>query len=220
VENLCNLEKFRIFLKKEPKEFNRLIKNGNQELIINLFCALEEKNIDKIVTFIKDDELHGSAYILDNLLQLEPVSLPIIDRFINSIFLDEGSFIERVDKVRKISSNILETLTVEKKKIRKDAKDKNSNVNNSSDLLQQVMDEIKKHSKKLEELKEKQKKDKELESIKIQILEIEKELDIKNIEEMDEKLKYYKNKKKSIDKIQEEINESKELFTSLPKDGA
>ena len=220
MENLCNLEKFRIFLNKESEEFNEVIKNGNEEFILNLFCALEEENIDKIVTFIKNDEQNARGYILNNLLQLEPVSLPIIDRFIKSGFLDEYSFIKRVDMVRKISSHILETLRKEKLKIRKGSNDEGQDIYNSSILLQQVMNEIEKHSEKLEELKEKQEKDKELESIKNQILEIEKELNITNIEDMDEKLKYYINKKKVIDQIQEEINESKKTFTSLPKDGA
>ena len=220
MENLCNLEKFRIFLNKEPEEFNELIKNGNEEFILNLFCALEEENIDKIVTFIKNDEKNANGYILNNLLQLEPVSLPIIDRFIKSGFLDEYEFIERVEKVREITSHILDTLKDEKLKIRRGIKEEKNITNSSADLLQQVLNEVEKHSKKLETLKEKQKNYKELEKLKSQILEIEKELKIKNIEEMKDKLKYYQNKKKDIDKIKDEISKSKELFTVLPEDGA
>ena len=63
-------------------------------------------------------------------------------------------------------------------------------------------------------------KDNELSMIKSQIDEIEKELDIKTRKEMDSKLKYYQERKQEIDTIQKEINESKELYKILPKDGA
>jgi hypothetical protein len=220
VENSCNLEKFRILLNKPVEEFSLLLQHGNEELIINIFCALKDENIDKVVAFIKSDEQIGNGYILDNLLQLEPLSLPIVDRFIKSGFLDEYDFIKRVDAIRNITSHILETLRKEKLKIRRNANEESSKPNNSMDLLQQVIDEIEKHSERLKNLKDTKEKNIELKELKAKILEIEDELNVKNIEEMDDKLKNYQKKKKDIDKIKEEINKSKELFTRLPKDGA
>ena len=220
MEYSCTIEKLRIILSKPVEEFNQLIQDGNEELVINILCALKNENIDKVIVFIKNNERIGEGNILNNLLQLEPFSLPIIDEFIKSGFLDEDEFIERVDKVRKVTSHILETLKAEKLKIRKGINEEKNATNSSADLLQQVINEVEKHSDKLKNLKEKQKNDRELETLKSQILEIEKELEVENIEEMNEKLKYYQNRKKEIDKIKIEITNSKALFVSLPKDGA
>ncbi len=54
--------------------------------------------------------------------------------------------------------------------------------------------------------------------LKEKIKRINKEMSVKNIEELRMKLEDYKSIKSNIDKIEDEIKWSKNLFKNLPKD--
>ena len=219
MERECNLEKFKIILRKPVKEFQDLIEVDSEELILHLVCGLKDEHSEKIVSFIQEDEIDGFGNVLNNLLLLEPFSSKIINEFIESDFLDENDFIKRADNIRNITTTIIENLQKQKVKIRKDGKDFRY-MGSVEDKLADVINELKKHKNILDMLQAEKDKDNELSMIKSQIDEIEKELDIKTRKEMDSKLKYYQERKQEIDTIQKEINESKELYKILPKDGA
>lgn len=219
MERECNLEKFKIILRKPVKEFQDLIEVDSEELILHLVCGLKDEHSEKIVSFIQEDEIDGFGNVLNNLLLLEPFSSKIINEFIESGFLEENDFIKRADNIRNITTTIIENLQKQKVKIRKDGKDFRY-MGSVEDKLADVINELKKHKNILDMLQAKKDKDNELSMIKSQIDEIEKELDIKTRKEIDSKLKYYQERKQEIDRIQKEINESKELYKILPKDGA
>jgi len=219
MERECNLEKFKIILRKPVKEFQDLIEVDSEELILHLVCGLKDEHSEKIVSFIQEDEIDGFGNVLNNLLLLEPFSSKIINEFIESDFLDENDFIKRADNIRNITTTIIENLQKQKVKIRKDGKDFRY-MGSVEDKLADVINELEVHKNILDMLQAKKDKDNELSMIKSQIDEIEKELDIKTRKEMDSKLKYYQERKQEIDTIQKEINESKELYKILPKDGA
>jgi len=216
----CNLEKFRIFLEKDPEEFHKLIIENNEDLILNLICALKNSNISKIIAIIKEAEKNGNSNILDNLLQLEPFSNPIIEEFIKSGFLNELEFVERVDKVRKITSNLLNSLVEEKKFIRKNASTQISSINSSQKELELVLKEIQKYENELKILKDKKENDKKLKNLQKEINLIKKELQARNIKSLELELEKLKKQKAEIDSLKEEIEKSKNLFKNLPKDGA
>lgn len=215
----CNLEKFKIILRKPVKEFQDLIEVDSEELILHLVCGLKDEHSEKIVSFIQEDEIDGFGNVLNNLLLLEPFSSKIINEFIESGFLEENDFIKRADNIRNITTTIIENLQKQKVKIRKDGKDFRY-MGSVEDKLADVINELEVHKNILDMLQAKKDKDNELSMIKSQIDEIEKELNIKTRKEMDSKLKYYQERKQEIDTIQKEINESKELYKILPKDGA
>ena len=215
----CNLEKFKIILRKPVKEFQDLVEEDSEELILHLVCGLKDEHSEKIVSFIQEDEIDGFGNVLNNLLLLEPFSSKIINEFIESGFLDENDFIKRADNIRNITTTIIENLQKQKVKIRKDGKDFRY-MGSVEDKLADVINELEVHKNILDMLQAKKDKDNELSMIKSQIDEIEKELNIKTRKEMDSKLKYYQERKQEIDTIQKEINESKELYKILPKDGA
>lgn len=219
MERECNLEKFKIILRKPVKEFQDLIEVDSEELILHLVCGLKDEHSEKIVSFIQEDEIDGFGNVLNNLLLLEPFSSKIINEFIESGFLEENDFIKRADNIRNITTTIIENLQKQKVKIRKDGKDFRY-MGSVEDKLADVINELEVHKNILDMLQAKKDKDNELSMIKSQIDEIEKELDIKTRKEMDSKLKYYQERKQEIDTIQKEINESKELYKILPKDGA
>ena len=219
MERECNLEKFKIILRKPVKEFQDLIEVDSEELILHLVCGLKDEHSEKIVSFIQEDEIDGFGNVLNNLLLLEPFSSKIINEFIESGFLEENDFIKRADNIRNITTTIIENLQKQKVKIRKDGKDFRY-MGSVEDKLADVINELEVHKNILDMLQAKKDKDNELSMIKSQIDEIEKELDIKTRKEMDSKLKYYQERKQEIDRIQKEINESKELYKILPKDGA
>jgi len=219
MERECNLEKFKIILRKPVKEFQDLIEVDSEELILHLVCGLKDEHSEKIVSFIQEDEIDGFGNVLNNLLLLEPFSSKIINEFIESGFLEENDFIKRADNIRNITTTIIENLQKQKVKIRKDGKDFRY-MGSVEDKLADVINELEVHKNILDMLQAKKDKDNELSMIKSQIDEIEKELDIKTRKEIDSKLKYYQERKQEIDRIQKEINESKELYKILPKDGA
>ena len=219
MERECNLEKFKIILRKPVKEFQDLIEVDSEELILHLVCGLKDEHSEKIVSFIQEDEIDGFGNVLNNLLLLEPFSSKIINEFIESGFLEENDFIKRADNIRNITTTIIENLQKQKVKIRKDGKDFRY-MGSVEDKLADVINELEVHKNILDMLQAKKDKDNELSMIKSQIDEIEKELNIKTRKEMDSKLKYYQERKQEIDRIQKEINESKELYKILPKDGA
>jgi len=219
MERECNLEKFKIILRKPVKEFQDLIEVDSEELILHLVCGLKDEHSEKIVSFIQEDEIDGFGNVLNNLLLLEPFSSKIINEFIESGFLEENDFIKRADNIRNITTTIIENLQKQKVKIRKDGKDFRY-MGSVEDKLADVINELEVHKNILDMLQAKKDKDNELSMIKSQIDEIEKELNIKTRKEMDSKLKYYQERKQEIDTIQKEINESKELYKILPKDGA
>ena len=216
----CSLNKFEIIFTKSPKEFYEVIKSNDSELIANIFCALKDENITKVVEIIKKDEFRGSGNILENILQLEPLTLKIIDAFIDSGFLESNEFIKRVDKIRQINSNILQHLKDQKKKIRQDYKIGIDNIDSIEQELNNVENEVKKYKDVLDNLKKKKEKEKELVKIKAQIEKIQEELKVDNIKELENKLDQYKTMQKEIKNIQKEIEKSKEIFKSLPKDEA
>ena len=219
MERECNLEKFKIILRKPVNEFQELIEVDSEELILHLVCGLKDEHSEKIVSFIQEDEIDGFGNVLNNLLLLEPFSSKIINEFIESGFLEKNDFIKRADNIRNITTTIIENLQKQKVKIRKDGKDFRY-MGSVEDKLADVINELEVHKNILDMLQAKKDKDNELSMIKSQIDEIEKELDIKTRKEMDSKLKYYQERKQEIDTIQKEINESKELYKILPKDGA
>ena len=213
----CNLDKFEIIFTKTPEEFYEMIQNNDSELIINIFCALKDENITKIIELIKEDELKGNGNILENILQLEPLTLKIIDAFIESDFLESAKFITRVDKIRQINSNILQHLKEQKKKIRRDYK---AGINTFEEELKNVEKELEKHKNILNNLQKAKEKEKELVKIKAQIKKIKEELKVDNIKKLENKLEQYKIMYEEIKNIQKEIEKSKEIFKNLPKDEA
>ena len=221
----ANLERFVSVLNGNVETFKSKIQSEiNEELIVDLMYFLKKDNIELLVGKIKENEGSNQpedkkGNILNNLLQLEPISLPIIDCFIKSEYLDKEDFCERVDKTRKITSSILESLKGQKLKIRKFA-EKESARSNAQKELQDVMREIEVQNAILEDLKKKKEKEKKLDKIKKEILKIEKELDIDNLKKLEEKLSNYKARKKDIDKIRGEISKSLEVLKNLPKDEA
>jgi len=209
-----NFTKFRILLEKSPQEFKELLNTNPKEIYINLFEAIKKETIPEIIEFIKDDELHNNGYILDNLLLLEPLSLPIINSFIESGFLDEIDFIKRLEISRTLGLNILSNLQKLKMKIRNDK----SISGISSDNLNNLLKEVDKHKNELESLKKQKEAKIELKNLQEEIQNIKKELAVSNQKELEEQLKFYKLKKEEIDKIKKEIELSKQIFKTLPKD--
>ena len=144
MERECNLEKFKIILRKPVKEFQDLIEVDSEELILHLVCGLKDEHSEKIVSFIEEDEIDGFGNVLNNLLLLEPFSSKIINEFIESDFLDENDFIKRADNIRNITTTIIENLQKQKVKIRKDGKDFRY-IGSVEDKLADVINELKKH---------------------------------------------------------------------------
>ena len=210
-----SLDEFKIILNQPLDNFKSYIQEYSSELFNNLVFFQKKENLTKFVRIIKDNELEDQEKnILNNLLQLEPFTLPVIELFINSNFLKESDFIYRIDKVREITSNMFQTLQTQKLQIRKD-----ENVNTKIEKkLEEVIRELAKHEDKLNSLKKKQEKEKRIIQVKAEIQQIETELKISNLAELKDKLKQYKSKKYEIDKISIEIEQSKKLFQNLPKD--
>jgi hypothetical protein len=219
----ANLNRFKSILSKSPAEFKQDIINGNNEdLIINLLYFCKEDNIDRIIELIKDDEKNEvtNGNILNNLLQLEPLSLPIIDKFIQSDYLDKNNFCFRVDKVRQISSAILNSLNQQKIKIRNGCGKSVKNIMDSEEQLNEVLNELEKHKKELEFLEQKRLQNNNLKIIKEKIAKLRSELNVENIQELEERLEMYRAKKAEIDKIKQGIKSSENIFQKLPRDEA
>jgi len=211
------LTKFIDYLSKSKEEFKRSI--YDEEFLKSLIIGLKVNNIKKVIKHIELDERMGDGNILNNLLKLDPISLPILDEFIKSNYLEKESFCVRVDKVRQITSSILNSLKSQKLKIRKGCAAV-KNIQDSEDQLNDVIKELEKHEEKLMILEEEREKKKGLDEVKNKIATLEKELDVKNIDELHEKVKYYESKKSEIDKIKKEIVHSKTMFKDLPQDEA
>ncbi len=218
-----NLNRFEIILTKGKDEFQSIVSGSNEELITNLLYFLKEDNIKSVVEIIKRNEKsdkNSKGNVLNNLLQLEPISLPIIDKFFSTFASNDTEkneeFYDRVEKTLKISSELLNKLEAQRIKFEQELS--NSRETSIEKVLKDVIKEVNKHSKTLKQLKEKDLKDNELTNLKRKIAKIEDEMSIKNIDELKNKLKDYQLKKEGIDKIKSEIEESKNLFKDLPKD--
>jgi HD superfamily phosphohydrolase len=207
----CSVDKFIIFLSKDQDEFKELLLSNNQDFISGIFCALE--NQDRLILLIKRH--HKSDLIIDNLLLLEPLTSTIIDRFIEDEFIDSNDMIKKMDNVEKVASNILKNLNDKKVRIRKEF-----NQSSVNDNLENVIKEISKHSDILDKKKQELKKQGELDQIKNEIKQIEEELNIHNQQELRSKLNSYKEMKEEFKKIEEEIENSKNIFRDLPQDKA
>jgi hypothetical protein len=131
----------------------RLRTQNGTDLLQSLPHFMNPKEQSKIIDIIKKNERdNGKNNTLDNLLLLQPFSLPIIDAFINSSYLEKKVILYRVDRILQISQNILKTLQVQKRKIRKNEKGTIS-IESSEAQLNDIIKEFKKHK---EILKKKQ----------------------------------------------------------------
>ncbi len=210
-----DIERLKIILNKPMQEFQKTVQDNSEDLFAGMVYFQKDENIDRVIRAIKDNELKDEQKnILHNLLQLEPFSSKIIDEFINSDFLNSSDFIVRVDKVREVSSHILNSLQKQKLKIRKE---KNDSSKVEADL-KDVLKELNKYQDILDKTKRKQNEEKKITTIKREIAKIEKELKFDNVDELEKILNDYRDKKKEILEISKEIVNSKDLIKNLPKD--
>ncbi len=174
------LKKMVNILNIEPREFlERLKKNKNKQnifLINSLLNYMQEDNIKDFINEIKENEKQDKdVHVLQNLLALQPFSLPIINKFIESEFIEEYDFCVRVDKTMQITSTILEKLQEQKRIIRKGAS-LQANIKDSEDQLQEVKNELEKHENYLLRKKEKIDSLTKIRIAKEKSKEVEKEL--------------------------------------------
>jgi hypothetical protein len=207
-----------MFLQQDTDNFQKYLYSNNKEFLESCFCGLDNSNLNRVVDFLKEQIQKDRYEVLDNLLLLEPLSLPIINKFIESKFLDREKFVKQIDIIRRISFRIVDNLIKHKLKIRNTQKE--ALPKSTEDELKLVIKEIDKHKNILEEQKILLSKKGELGKIKDEINEIEKELKINNLQELEKKLNSYKKIKDDIDTIKKEIEESKIMFKFLPQDKA
>ncbi|GEM_PF-2971347 len=215
-----NIEKLKIMLSMNPKEFQNIILQENQELFEYLSFFRKEDEIKNVISIIQDDEINEESEknILINLLSIEPFSSPIVEKFIETKFLNEKDFIKKVDLVRLTTYHLVDSLEELKRKIRNDktTHDKDE----TSKKLEAIIKEIKKHEKKLEESENLKNSNHQLKELKNKINKIEKELNTKSLQELEKKMNDYIKLKEEMQNIMQEIEMSKKIFTTLPKDEA
>jgi len=216
----CELDAIFRFLTLDTDSFQKKVTSYNKDLFEALFCAIDESNVDEVVTFIKEQVKENRDEVLNNLLLVEPLSLPIIEKFIASRFFDDEEFIRKIDIIRTITSTIVKNLQKRKLEIRKNNNDKKVSLKSVENELEAVLKEIDKHSEILEKKRELLSKTGELGKIKEEIKKIERELQVNNRQELERELDNYKKIKQEIDRIKEEIENSKIVFTTLPEDKA
>lgn len=215
-----SIDRFKIILNKSTDEFQKLIISEGIELYESLVYFMQVDKIDKIIEIIKNNELKDQdKNVLKNLLALEPFSSPIIEKFLESKFLENSEFIDKIDYVKTISYGVIASLEKHKKDIRR-ITDKDVKIGKTQEKLNAVLQEIEKNSKDLKNLQDQKDGNKRLAEIKNEIENIQKELQVNSTEELEKKLKEYMEYRNKIYKIQEEIEKSSELFKTLPKDEA
>jgi len=178
---------------------------NKKEIVEVLFEA--EKNLDEVVSLIKSDVLEDDYTIFTNLLSLYPFSAKIIEKLLNSGFIEQKDLVEKLDIVFEASSEMGNLITKLKKMVRNES----IAFSNLNEKLNELNKELEKYQKEFEKKKELQEKINELNTLKNEVS------DISELEEYEKKLQ---KSKATLESLKEEIKTSKKAFNSICKGDA
>jgi len=178
---------------------------NKKEIVEILFEAKKEENINNVVNLIRDDLLRDEGNIFNNLLYLFPFSSDIVEKVLESGFIEKKDLLHRLDIVFETTSNMGRLLTHIKKLVRDD----NFAFSKIEENLNEVNKELKKYEEQFQKKKELQDKLKKINFLKNEVK------DIKELESYIEKLR---DAKSIIDKLKKEIDKSKRIFRDVCKD--
>ena len=217
-----NIEKFIALLNVESLIFQDYLQNSEssefEELTINLLYFIKKNNIKTVLDYLFRLYKEGNEKVYENLLHLEPLASPIVVAFMKDNGDRSEELIKQIDKIWKTSSGLYLLLKEKLDFLKRESA--RLDTNTLEKRLKKLNKLIEEHKRDLALLREEYHKNNQLQQLKDDIAELEKEMEVNNIKELEDKLSTYKQIKNEIDEMINGIKKSKTIFKKLPEDDA